>query len=265
MVRKFFVRLFLCFVALIGIVVLSACIAGYLALQQPAFYADLCAQQFSEGDQFAAKVFFQHMEKDLRLWRDRSLARQGERSSDSTTPATAIRDAFLGEYDPTKDTHSISIRERQINALLASGKAGVSGEWRNPRIRIRQDGVDFAFELVVSKARFVLSVELKPALSSESCLRLDLMAVRIGDLPLPLSTILRWLPGDAHYSGSDIEVDLTAPTPHICLNFSDKNPESPSVKSFKCMEREVTIEFLAPQLNCQQNERATAPLDLSRR
>jgi hypothetical protein len=91
------------------------------------------------------------------------------------------------------------------------------------------------------------------------------MAVRIGDLPLPLSTILRWLPGDVHYSGSDIEVDVTAPTRHICLNLSDNNSESPSVKSIKCMEREVTIEFLAPQLNCQQNELATTPLDLSRR
>ncbi len=225
----------------------SVCIAGYLALQEPAFYSDLRAQQFSEGDQLAAKMFFQQMEKDLRLWRDRSLARQGERLSDSTTPAAAIPDAFVGECDPTQDTHSISITERQINALLASDKASVRGEWQNPRIRIRQDHVDFAFEFATSKARCVFSAELKPTLSSEGRLHLDLVAVRIGKLPLPLRTIMRWVPRDVHYSGSDMEVDLTAATPHICLNLSDNNPESPSVKSIKCMESEVTIEFLVPK------------------
>src|SRR5262245_26823614 len=90
MIRKLFVRLFLCSVALLGILVASLCIAGYLTLQRPAFYTDLLAQQFSNNDQMAANASFQLIGQDLRRWTDRSVALQRVQSlPDSAKRANA--------------------------------------------------------------------------------------------------------------------------------------------------------------------------------
>ena len=97
-------------------------------------------------------------------------------------------------------------------------------------------------------------MDLKPTLTSEGRLRLDLVTARIGQLPLPLR-LLRWLPRDISRSGGDVELDLTAPTPHMRLNLSGNGSKFPSVKSIKCVDGEITIEFFAPVVRRQQNER----------
>jgi hypothetical protein len=270
MFRKLFVRLFLCCVALVGILVVSLCIAGYLALQQPAFYADRLAQQFSNSDQMAANASFQRVEQDLRRWTDRSVALQRAHSlSDSTKRANASLEALPleslpGDYDPTQDTHSISFSEKQINAQFASQKVSRTGEWQNPRVRIGSDRIDFGFEFVTSRASCVLSAELKPTLTSDGKLRLDLLSTRVGRLPIPLGTILRCLPRNICNLGSGAELNLTGSTPSICLNLPDNGGKSPAVKSIKCTEGEITIEFFAPVVNRQQTERRTTPLAVSR-
>jgi hypothetical protein len=123
---KLFSRLFRCIVALIGVIVLFGSIAGFLAIHEPAFYADLRSQKFSKEDQTAAKDFLQHMERDFRLWSLRSLALQRAQISDSATPAPNILFATPSGYDPVADTHSLSITEKHINAQFASEKVGGS-------------------------------------------------------------------------------------------------------------------------------------------
>ena len=257
MFRKIFLRLIFCGCALIGIVVLSGCLAGYLAFQQPAFYADLRAQQFSKIEQQEATAQFEHTERDLRLWNERSLALQARPASDA--PAKVNEKPPRREYDPANDTRSITVTEKQINAQLASLRTGDRGEWHNPRVRIRQDLMDVAFEVVLPQASCVVSAELKPALAPDGRLRLELTAARIGRLPLPLSTILGLLPRDLELSEDDMEVDLTPPTPHVCLDVTDGDPRCPSVKSIKCAEGVITIEFQAPVVNGRPKLAARRP------
>lgn len=246
MLRNLFVRLFRCFVVLIGIAILSVCIAGYFAFQQPAFYADLRAQKFSQRDALAVKTSFQRMELDLKLWSERSISLQRAQRSATATPKRAIPGASRSKYDPTQDTHSITITEQQLNAQLASGKTKISRELRNPRVRIAPDHIDLGIEFVTPKASCVLSTKLKLAPISQGRLRLEIVSARIGQLPLPLNTILRCLPREVIHSGGDLELNLTSPTPHLCLNVSGQGPTAPAVKSIKCLDGEMTIEFLAP-------------------
>ena len=61
-----------------------------------------------------------------------------------------------------------------------------------------------------------------------------------------------------------MELDLTGPTPYICLNISDDDPEAPSMRSLTCSDGEVTVEFLAPALNLPESAGSTTPLAASR-
>lgn len=257
MLRKFFVRLLVCFVALMGIVVLVGCIGAYLAFQRPAFYAELRAQQFSQDDEQAAEGFFQRMQQELMQWRGRSIARQRARLSDSAKVPAWILNGSLKNYDPAQDTHSISIAEKHLNVRLASNKAKPGREWQNARIRIGEDRIDIACEL--ANAKCVLSVELLPTVTSQGRLRLDLGTARIGQLPIPLKTIFRWFPRELDGSAGDVELHLTAATPYFCVNVAGKDPEAPSVKSLKCTQGEMTIEFVAPVFR-QRDKHPTARL-----
>lgn len=260
MFRKIIVRLFLCFFVLIGSVVLAVGIAGYLAIQRPAFYAELRDQAFSKSDQIAANGIFQ----DVARWSDRSIALQRSQLSDAATPAIGISNATVSNasvahYDPIHDTFSVTFTQKQINAQFAANKASVSGQCRNPRIRIGRDRIDVACEVVTSKVNCVLSAELKPTVTADGRLRLDLLAARIGQLPIPLR-ILSWLPRNICHAGNGMDMDLTAPTPYFCLNVSDNGSKSPAIKAIQCKEGEITMEFGAPILKRQQNEvRTTAP------
>ncbi|MCU0880957.1 MAG: hypothetical protein MUF06_24580, partial [Pirellulaceae bacterium] len=246
-----------------SITVLAGCIAGYLAFQPPVFYADLRAQQYSASEQMAAEAFFERLERDLQRWTDRSVALQ--RGQLSNTSVKTPLNAWLSDYDPTQDTHSVTVTEKHVNVQLASGEVIASRHWQNPRVHMRKDCLSLAVEVVTSRATCVLSLDLKPTLTPERRLHLDLVSARIGQLPLPLRSFLRWLPREVHHVGSGMELDLTAPTPHFSLDVSDSDPESPIAKSIQCSDGEVTIEFLAPVLKPQQVDRRTAPRAVSRR
>src|SRR5262245_33292994 len=113
MIRKLFVRLFLCCIALVGTLVVCLCIAGYLALQKPTFYSDRLAQPFSCSDQLAANASFQNIGRDLQRWTDRSVALQHVQSlPEAAKQSNASLEALPGDYDPNQDTHSISVSEK---------------------------------------------------------------------------------------------------------------------------------------------------------
>ncbi len=106
-------------------------------------------------------------------------------------------------------------------------------------------------------------MELKPTLTPEGCLRVDFVSARIGQLPLPLKTALRFIPRDMHRLGHNMELDLTAPTPRINLDLADDGPNAPSIHSIQCQQGAVTIELLAPVLKRQQDDRDSTPLVVS--
>jgi uncharacterized protein YpmS len=263
MIRKLILRLFLFCVALMGLAVLSIVVAGLLALRQPPFYAALRAQQFSDSDRLAAETFFEHAESSLKQWERRSIALQRRESSAKSTIAIAMLDPSSKTYHPQQDTHSITISEKHINAQLASVGSMSSRQFQHPRIQMKQDRISLACELVTSKITCILSADLQPALTSDQNLRVDLVSVQIGQLPLPLKTIVSWLPQDDIKLGNDLTLDLTDPTPHFVLDIADHHSQTPSIKSIACSEGEITIEFSAPILKRQPSDSGTTPLAMN--
>lgn len=261
MIRKLFLRLFLFCAALMGLAVLSIVVAGLLALRQPPFYAALRAQQFSDSDRLAAETFFEHAESDLKQWEHRSIALQ--RGKSSATSPIAMLDPSSKAYHPHQDTHSITISEKHINAQLASVGSMSNRQFQHPRIQMKQDRISLACELVTSKVTCILSVDLQPVLTSDQNLRVDLVSVQIGQLPLPLKTIVSWLPQDDIKLGNDLKLDLTDPTPHFFLDIADHHSQTPSIKSIACSEGEITIEFSAPILERQPKDSGTTPLAMN--
>lgn len=258
MLRKFIFRLFLCFAVLTSAAILAVGIVGYLAFRQPGFYADLQAQEFTASDRAAAKADLRDMEMEFRRWREQSVANQ--RTRESQSDAILRRITRQTQYDPQHDTHSVTIAERQINAQLAAAEGRSNRPLQNVRMRLGQDHISLACEFVTSRTSCVLSVDVVPTLTAEGRLQLDLLSARIGSLRLPMKTLLHWLPLDSRDLGSNMRLDLTGPTPCICLDTSTDDPEAPSIRSVTCAEGKVTVEFLAPVLNQRTNTDSATPL-----
>lgn len=264
MVRKLVKRLLFLSVALVAAVTLTAGIAVYYALQTPDFYAELRGQEFSKGEQKAAELTVRAMEKNFKQWTAQSLQRQRKPAGDAQEMLGGLLQGAQGEYDPKQDTHQVLLTQQQLNVLLASSASSGRGEWQNPRVRIRQDHLDFAMEVVTPKLTCTLSVDLKPSLQTENNLRLELIAARIGQLTLPVSTITGWLPRELRLSKqNNVELDLTGTTPQLVVDLSEDHPQSPTVRSLVCSEGELTITFAAPVLKPQVEETGEAPLALS--
>ncbi|MAT72743.1 MAG: hypothetical protein CMJ58_24960 [Planctomycetaceae bacterium] len=225
MIRKFFTRLLLFSIAITGCLVLAAVVAAYLATQQPEFYTELRAQEFTLPQQKAAEASLRLQEQEVRRW---------------SAKAAALQDA------PDSDTMSVTITQSQLNAQLAAVKGNSRGDWQNPRIHIAQDSIEFGVEIVTPKVTCVLSAQLKPTVTPQRRLQLDLVAMRVGRLPLPIKTVLGWLPRDARLAEGDVELDLSGSSPRFLVKLADNDPKSPRVQSVTCAQGELTIEFLRP-------------------
>lgn len=210
-------------------------IACYMAMQPPVYYADLCSLEYSDTEQKAAQLSMQVVEAGLERWTAKSLATQREQL-DNVEPA----------YDPSQDKRTVRVTQPQLNAIFASAKT--DGEWQNPRVKIRDGRVDFAVEVVTPEVTCVLSAELQPTMTNDGKLRLDFQSVHVGQLPLPLNTILGMLPKSVDVASRDTEFHLTDPTPHVCFNLSGRHKNAPVVKSIECLDGVMKIEFVAPVL-----------------
>lgn len=260
MLRKLLFRLFLIAFILTGTVVATVCVAGYLALQQPGFYAELRAQEFAPAEQKTSELAFRAMEQDFKRWVEGSLRQQAQQAN----PMAANPLALVGlqpKYDPTQDTHTVRVTAQQLNAQLASTSR--RGDWRNPRVRIAKDRVGVAFEVATPELSCVVAGELKPTITDDGRLRLDLLSARIGQLPLPLNTILGCLPRDIVLEDDEVELNLAPPSPHMSFKLANQREQTPRVKSIQCTEGQIAVEFAAPILKAEQNKRDPAPLALS--
>ncbi len=227
MVRRLVVRLVLCCVAIVGLLVAAGSFAGYLALRQPAFYADSLAVSYSPADQSAATQYLERCHGDVKRWIALSIAKQRVLQSGNGTAGAAAAGPVGGQYDPLSDSHHFRVTEQQINALLAAKKSGLDPSVRNPRICIGQDCIELGFGVQTSKAEGVLSAVLEPTVTDAGDLRLDIQRARIGMLPLPLQTILQWLPHEVAYSGPDLDLNLTPSDPHLVVKLPKRARHRP--------------------------------------
>jgi hypothetical protein len=218
-----------------------------LALQEPAFYADLRNQQFSPADQLASRAHFELVDHDYRRWQARSLALQ---RAQRTHPAPHdANGAALQAYDAERDTYYVTLTEAQVNARLAAAESPANREWRNLRVQFRPDCFTVAFELVTSAGSCVVSTDLKPTLTPGEYLQIAPLALRVGRLRLPLNTLLQAMPAASHALSDEVTLDLAGSTPCFRLDLTNRGPEASAVTSIQCRDGQVTLGLRAPTLD----------------
>lgn len=245
MLRKLIVRFLLGCVVFVGLLLASAAVASYLALQQPTFYAALQSQTLSPAKRDALTKQFQLSQIAYNQWLDHSIARQQAAAAKSqpATPSTST-----DPYDPKTDTYTVRLTEQQLNGQLVSHRPGSRATLQNPLIHIGDRCLELGFEVKNAKLAAVLSLILEPTVTGDGNVRLDIRAARLGKLRLPLNTILRCIPRDLVYSSHDFDVDLTLPSPHLTLKPPKNGRRTATVKSIRCADGELVVELLPPIL-----------------
>lgn len=247
MLRRLFVRIVRGCVAVAALMLMTGALVSYLALRQPAWYAELRMQTLSAADQAAAKQAIEAAQVAAQRWLEQSLVKQHARLLDvASSPAGTPPSAAL--YDPQQDVHTVRFTQQQLNAMLAEDGFGFREPLRNPRVRVDHDGIELAIEVAIPSAPAILSAVVGPSSLAGGDLRLDIRSARVGTLALPLETILRCLPRPVVYSNGELHVDLTPPTPHLTLRLSKSDTRSPTIKSIRCLPGELIVELLPPLL-----------------
>lgn len=208
-----------------GLLFASLCFAGYLAMQQPAFYAESLERRPTEAEIEAATTRLEAERARYVRWRSELL------SDRPLAVAPAV--------------HEVRFTDAQLNALLASETKQV-GEvgFEEPRLRIAPGRLELACGVKTSAGRCVFSAALAPALTPEGVLTLGVESARVGNLPLPLGTLLGWLPRERRRVSGKLELDLTGPQPRFALDLSDEGKEF-LAQSVECGDGEFVVRFAA--------------------
>ncbi len=245
--RKLIRRTLLIAATLFGVGLITAVIVGFLAIQQPEFYASLRNQ--GEADP-AIKVEMDEKARDFEDWAMRSVA-LGLSEHSSHVPVNAPP----GNLASAPDTFRFELTEKQLNATLAAHGFG-SGDVGNPRIRILDDMLRLGAEIQVGDSCLVFSGDLKPQITSEGALRLEITNAYMGSLPFPLHSVLNLMSQHVKLSDSKLQLDLTGQTPVITVNVSKSRRPSPDVKAIHCTDGSMAIEFQAPNRDQIENPSA---------
>jgi uncharacterized protein YpmS len=267
MFKRIVIRVVRVGLTLVGLIVTATLVAGYLALSAPAFYVERRTAADSPAELAAAKAEFEQSRAAAVAWLAASASRQQAQRAAAPAPAAlpgADPGAFDGAYDPTRDVHTFRATEQQLNALLASQQRGRGEGLHNARVRLGDDAIELGAELGValggraknSSRSLVLSVVLQPTLTADGTLRLDIKSARAGRLPIPLRTILRWLPRPVVLPARDATLDLNPQSPHLAVKLPHSGPKSPTIKSIRCTTGEIIVELVPPVLDAPGSEPA---------
>lgn len=248
MLRKLIVRLFLGCVAFMGLLMTTAAVASYLAFQQPAFYTHVRAQSLSPTERDVMTKQFQLSQIAYNAWLDSSLARQQAQQAAAAKLQPAVLTTSTDPYDPKTDTFTVRLTEQQLNGQLATSRPGSRATLQNPLIHIGDDCLELGFEVKQKNIAAVFSVLLEPSTTENGNIRLDIRAAHIGQLRIPLKTILRCLPRDIVQSAGDLDIDLTLPAPHLTLKLPKNGKRTATIKSIHCQAGELVVELLPPIL-----------------
>ena len=225
MIKKTVLKLLRAIGIAASLLVTALCVAGYLALQEPEYYAAWRSHQPTAAELAAATASVESERAAYLRWRSQSLAR--------------IPDA------PAPDAHEVRFTDADLNVLLATeGRQVCGGRVEVPRVRVTQGRVDIAFGVQTAVARCVLSAELAPSLSQEGVLILEVRAVRLGQLPLPHEALAQFLPRERHRLSGSMYLDLAAPKPRLTIDLSDQT-RSLLAESLECEDGRIAVRFVA--------------------
>ncbi len=237
MLRKLIIRTFLVCAALVGVCILGVTIAGFLAFQQPAFYAELLEQ---DGADAAITADIEEKARDFEEWAMKSVALSNSRAHVESGGPTNPQNDITGS-----ETYLFDVSESQLNALFTSDRFR-AGDLRNPRVQILDQQLRLGAQIHLGDSTLVFSADLKPKITPKGALQLEIMNSHLGSLPFPLHTLLSAVSQHGKLPDSKFQLDLSGATPVLTLNISKRGPNSPSVKSVQCSDGNLAIEFQAP-------------------
>lgn len=227
MIRKTVLRLVRLAAALAGVLVASFCLAGYLALSEPSFYTALRTHQPAPDEVAAATAQIEQERTAYVHWRSRVLA-----------------DRRAGLEGEAVAPHEVRFGSAQLNALIASEAQSLAGGLEDPRVRVTPGRVDIACGVQTPVACCVVSACYKPTLTAEGVLELEVESASLGRLPIPLQTLLGFLPQKKERLSGSLYLDLTGAEPRFTLDLSDK-ANSLMAESIECGAGEMIVRFVA--------------------
>lgn len=237
MIFRLIRRLFFAGVLFFALVAGTVTVAGFLATRTPAFYAELLEDSYTEEDVEAAGLRFQQQRSAFVDWR-RQLARA---ASDAVVPV-AFNHAAL-DQPPT--THLVVTTEADLNAVLSDGstKAG-DVAITDPRVAITAEGLRLALAVSSPIGDFVLSAAFRPLASPADVPALELVDVRVGQLPLPCNTLLSFCPRERTKLQGGLYLDLTGARPRLELDHT-RYDDAVSISAVTCLEGKLVVELSA--------------------
>lgn len=234
MIRKIVVRTLIAAAAAFVLALIALCVAGVLAVQQPEFYTRLKAQDTT-------------VDADELILRERAAFDEWLKSSiENQRQQVASGDSKTDRYDPSLDTHSIQITEQQLNGMLMSGLKR-AGDVQNPRVCLSAGSVQLGVEVFLDGTRLVVSTSLKPLVASDGRMHFEIQSGYVGNLRIPLQTLLGLLEDEVASISGDVQLDLSGSTPVIVLNTKQKK-DSPTIQAVDCLEGQLQITFQAPMV-----------------
>lgn len=232
MIRKLVVRTLIACAAVVGLTLIALCVAGVLAVQQPEFYTRAKAQVPAVD----AEEWVRQEGAEFEQWMKNSIERQRRQ--------TVLSDPTADRYDPNLDTHSICLTEQQLNGMFASGLKS-AGDVQNPRVGLSAASLQLGVEVVLDETRLVVSTSLKPFVASDGRMHFELQSGYVGNLRIPLQTLLSLLQNEMTTISSDLELDLSGSKPVLVWN-SKRDKESPIIQAVHCSDSHLEITFQAP-------------------
>ena len=229
--RKLIVRTLIVGALFFALVLICLCVAGYMAFQQPEFYS-----QISAGDAVDFEKWMLQQQADLKQWTETSVKNQRR--------IAELGDASDDQYDPRLDTHSISVSELQLNEILRSRLKKV-GSVQDPRVKLSADQMQLGVQVAMDESLLVLSVSLKPSVSTEGRIHFEIQSGHIGNLRVPLHTILKMLQAEMTTHSSTLKLDSSGPNPVFVWNHQQRK-EVPAVQAVHCSDGALEITFQAP-------------------
>lgn len=229
MIRKIIVRTFFVSAAVMCLVVASGLLAGYLAFQQPGFYATLRSQNVD-------------LESENELKQQASDLQQWVRNSLTTQRMQGVNDAEA--YDPANDTHTIQLSERHLNAFLVSRDTGAGG-MQHPRICLEQDSVRLGAEFDFDNTKLVFSAAVKPVVAANGRLHFEVQSGHVGRLRIPLNTLLSLMDSNVKQLSNGVELQINGGNPTFILN-PRFGPNAPKIQSIDCQNGQLAVTFQAP-------------------
>ncbi len=121
------------------------------------------------------------------------------------------------------------------------------GEFQDLRVRVLANRVQLAAQVVTSYATCVASATFEPSLTPERDLRFDMVSANIGRLPLPIGTLLKYLPQPVQFKSREAQLNLSSPTPYMVFNLPGQGDGKPKLQSLNLAEGQITLEFLPPE------------------